>query len=78
MFSSRKLNKLICKVHKKSLRIVRGDNCSSFKNLLSERKEKTIHLRNLQVLMTKTYKINNSISPLVMENYFILRENTHI
>ena len=32
--------------------------------------------RNLQVLMTETYKIINGISPPIKEIFFILRENT--
>ena len=76
MFSSRKLNSLINKVHERSLRINSGDNHSSFKSLLSKLKEITIHQQNLQVLMTETCKIINGISPPVMEKFFILRENT--
>ena len=61
MFSSRKCNNLIGKVHERSLRIVSSDNHVSFKNLLSKRKEISIHRRNLQVLLTETYKIINVI-----------------
>ena len=43
MFSSRKSNNLINNVHEISLRIVSGDDHSSFKNLLSKCKEMTIH-----------------------------------
>ena len=49
----------------RSLRIVNGDNHSSFKSLLSKYQEITINQRNLQVLMTETYKIINGISPLL-------------
>ena len=76
MIYSRKSTNLINKVHKRSLRIVSGDNHSRFENLLRKCQAITIHQRNLQVSMTKTYKIvNNSISPPVMENFFISLEN---
>ena len=75
MFSSRKSNNLINKVHERSLRIVSGDNHSSFKSLLSKYKEIAIHQRNLQVLMTETYKIINGITPPIMEKIFVFREN---
>ena len=65
MFSSRKSNNLINKEHERSLRIVRGDNDSSFKSLLSTCEEIAIHQRNLQVLMTEAYKNINGISPPV-------------
>ena len=29
------------------------------------------------MLITETYKITNGITPPIMENFFILRENTH-
>ena len=77
MFCSRKSNNLINKAHERSLRIGSGDNHSSFKSLLRKHKEITIHQRNLQVLMTETYKIINGLSPPIMEIFFILRENTH-
>ena len=71
MFSSRKSNNLINKVHERSLKIVSGDNYSSFKSLLSKCKEITIHQGNLQVVMAETYKIINGISPPIMEKKFI-------
>ena len=77
MFSSRKSNNLINKVHERSLKIVSGDNYSSFKSLLSKCKEITIHQGNLQVVMAETYKIINGISPPIMEKKFILQESTH-
>ena len=61
MFCSIKSVNLINEVHVRSSRIVCGDNHSSFKSLLSKYKETTIHQRNLQVLMTKTYKIINKL-----------------
>ena len=69
MCSSRKSNDLINKVHERSLN-------SSFEDLLRKCQEKTIHQRDLRVLMAETYKIVNSIFPTIMENIFILRENT--
>ena len=72
-----KSNNLINKVHERSLGIVSGDNHSSLKSLLSKYKQITIHQKNLQVLMTETYKIINGISPPIMENFYILRENTN-
>ena len=77
IFSSRKPNNLINYVHERTLRIVSGDNHSSFKSLLSKCKEIIIHQRNLKMVMTETYKIINGISSPIMENFFILRENTH-
>ena len=70
MFFSRKSNNLINKVRERFLRIVSGDNYSIFKRLLSIYKEITIHQRNLQELMTETFKIINGISPPIMIFFF--------
>ena len=76
MFSSRKTNTLITRIHERPIRIVSGDNESNFENLLQKNKEITIHQRNLQVLMTELFKIINGYVPLIMDNFFIFRENT--
>ena len=77
MFSSRKANNLINRIHERSIRIISGDNESNFENLLEKNKEITIHQRNLQVLMIEVYKIINGYAPPIMDNFFIFRENTH-
>ena len=76
MFSSRKSNYLIKKVHERSLRIVSGDKYRSFKSLLSMCKVIKNHQRNLQGLMKETYKIINGISPPIMGKIILLRQNT--
>ena len=76
MFSSRKTNTLITRIHERPIRIVSGDNESNFENLLQKNKEITIHQRNLQVLMTVLFKIINGYVPPIMDNFFIFRENT--
>ena len=48
MFSWIKSNNSINEVHERSLRIVADDNHSSFKNLLSNRKELTFHQRKFE------------------------------
>ena len=77
MFSSRKSNNLINRIHERSIRIVSSDNESNFENLLEKNKEITIHQRNLQILMIEVFKIINGYAPLIMDNFFIFRENTH-
>ena len=63
MFSSRKANNLINRIHERSIRIVSGDNESNFENLLEKNKDITIHQRNLQVKVIKVLKIINGYAP---------------
>ena len=57
MFSPRKANNLINRIHERSIWIVHGANESSFENF--ENNKITIHQRNFQVLMTEVYKLTN-------------------
>ena len=77
MFSSRRSNNLINKVHERLLRLITNDESSSFETLLQNINDITVHQRNLQILMTEVYKIIQGEAPAIMKNLFILRENIH-
>ena len=77
MFSSRRSNNLINKVHERSLRLITNDENSSFETLLQNINDMTVHQRNLQILMTEVYKIIKGEAPAIMKNLFIFRENIH-
>ena len=77
MFSSRRSNDLINKVHERSLRLITNDENSSFETLLQNINDITVHQRNLQILMTEVYKIIKGEAPAIMKNLFIFRENIH-
>ena len=48
-----------------------------FETLLRNNKDITVHKRNLQILMTKVYKIVKSETQTIMKNLFSFRENFH-
>ena len=77
MFSSRKANNLINRLHERSIRIASGDDESNFENFLEKNRGITIHQRNFQVLMTEVCKMINGYDPPILDNFFIFRENTH-
>ena len=63
---------MLNKIHERALRIVYGDNSSSFAQLLKISGSTNIHDRNLQLLATEIYKaINNLLSPLMSELFQI-------
>ena len=74
MNHSRKLNHRINKIHERALRVVYNDKHASFEELLSKDKSTTIHVRNLQVLVTEMFKIKQGISPRIMSDVFQLRK----
>ena len=63
MFCGKTANNEINRVHKRALRIVLRDYDRSFDELLVEIEEKTIHVRNLQMLMIEVYKSLNHQNP---------------
>ena len=77
MFSSRKSNNLINKIHEGSFRIITVDKESDFQILLVNRNQPTIHQRNLPALMIEVYKIIKGYAPPIMENLLVFRKNVH-
>ena len=70
MFCSRKLNERINSVHKRALRTLYLDYCSTFAELLEKDKSVTIHQRNLQLLAVEMFKIVRKIGPELMREIF--------
>ena len=77
MFSLRRSNSLINKVHERSLRLITNDENRSFETLLQNINDITVHQRNLQILMAEVYKIIKGEALAIMKNLFIFRENIH-
>ena len=70
MFHSRKLNKRINKLQERLLRIIYGDDTSSFEELLSKDESVTIHNRNIEALALEMYKVKNNLSPQLIQELF--------
>ena len=73
MFSSRKDNNLINRIHERSIRIVNDYNKSNFENLLQKNNKITNQQRNLQILRIEVYKIINGYAQPIMNNFFTFR-----
>ena len=70
MNHSRKLNNRINRIHERALRVAYDDNLSSFRDLLIKNKSVTIHVKNLQVLVTEMFKTKLGISPTIINDIF--------
>ena len=73
MFCDRALNHRINNVHERALRIAYKDNKSDFGFLLEQNNSVTIHVRNLQLLMTKIFKTKRDLNPPFMKDIFMKR-----
>ena len=74
MFCGKTANNETNRVYKRALRIVLRDCDASFDELLVENEEKTIHVRNLQMLMIEVYKSLNHQNPSFLWELFARKE----
>ena len=85
MCHSRANNSKINRLHERCLRIIYSDKQSSFEALLEKDGSVSIHNRNIQILATEMFKIENDLSPEIMtelfeqrnEHHYNLRNNVH-
>ena len=64
----------INRTHKRALRALYGDYGSTFEELLDRDKSKTIHKKNLHILMTEVYRTINHLNPEYMWEFFTKRD----
>ena len=77
VFSSRRSNNLINRIHERSLRTVYNDTSSTFQELLQRNRSVSIHHKNIQILTTEVFKVVNNTCPPIMKNFFDFRENRY-
>ena len=77
MFHSRSLKNKINRIHKRAVRITYNDKSSSFQNLLEKDNSDTIHHGNIKILATETYKFLQGLSPPLMNEIFVERNNNY-
>ena len=76
IFSSRRSNNLINRIHERSLRTVYNDTSSLFQ-LLQRNRSVSIHHKNIQTLTTEVFKVVNNICPPIMKTFCDFRENRY-
>jgi len=73
MFDDRNLNHRINHIHERALHFAYKDYQTDFGSLLEQRNLVSIHVKNLQLLMTEIYKTRSSLSPPFMKDNFAER-----
>ena len=74
MFHSRNLNNKINRIHERALRITYSNKSSSLQNLVDKSNSVTIHYRNIRTLATETYKVQQGISPPLLNDALVERD----
>ena len=69
---------MINKAHERSLRIILNDYSSDFNILLENNNDICNHHRNIQALLTESFKMKNELAPPIMESILSKRFNTYI
>ena len=77
MFYDRALNHKRNHIHERALRIAHKDYENDFGFLLKQSKSVPIHLRNLQLLLTKIYKTKCGLNPPFMKETSMQRNNSY-
>ena len=73
MFSTRKVNHKINRLHERGLRALLNDEASTFNDMLSKSNDTTIHVKNIQKLMIEFYKYLYGLSAPIMKEVFTKR-----
>ena len=71
MFCRKQANNLIEAVHRRSLRAILNDFNISYEDMLQKTGKKTVHEKNLEVLMIEVYKCLHSLNPEFMCSMFL-------
>ena len=75
MFSFRRSNNLINRIHERSLRTVYNATSSTFQELLQRNRSFSIDHKNIQTLTTEVFKVVNNICPPIMKTFCNFKEN---
>ena len=73
MFYDRTLNHRIYPIHERALLFAYKDYQTDFGSLLEQRSLVSIHVKNLQLLMTEIYKTRSGLNPPFMKDIFAER-----
>ena len=77
MFTSRHLNNALNSIHERALYLIYNDCELSFDRILEDSKQKSIHQNNVGSLAIEIYKFQAGLTPPMMSDLFVTRENNY-
>ena len=77
MFTSRYLNNALNSIHGRALRLIYNDYELTFDRILEDNNQKSIHQKNIESLAIEIYKFQVGLTPPIMSDLFVTRENNY-
>ena len=77
MFTSRYLNNALNNIHERALRLIYNDYELPFDRILEDNKQRSIHQKNIESLAIQIYKFQAGLTPLIISDLFVTRENNY-
>ena len=77
MFTSRYLNNPLNSIHERALRLIYNDYELPFDRILEDNKQKSINQKNIEPLAIEIYKFQAGLTPPIMSDLFVTRENNY-
>ena len=77
MFTSRYLNNALNSIHERALRLIYNDYEIAFGRILEDNKQKSIHQKNIESLVYEIYKFQAGLTPPIVSDLFVTRENNY-
>ena len=77
VFTSRYLNNALNNIHKRALHLIYNDYELPFDRILEDNKQKSIHLKNIELSAIEIYKFQAGLTPPIMSDLLVTRENNY-
>ena len=77
IFTSRYLNNALNSIHERTLPLIYNDYELPFDRILEDNKQKSIHQKNIESLAIEIYKFQAGLTPPIMSDLFVTRENNY-
>ena len=78
MFTFRYLNNALNRIHENSIRLIYNDCELPFDRTLEDNKQKSTHQKNIESLAIEISKFQAGLTPPIISDLFVTRENKYI
>ena len=77
MLTARYLNNALNSIYERALHLIYNDYQLPFDRILEDKKQKSLHQKNVESLAIEIYKFEAGLTPLILSDLFVTRENNY-